>query len=214
MSFYRNMAKRTLRSFIVSSNLPADGVLAVPGVMCGGASTAKPGGGLATIGARLRTNTAEADKLFGGDQNKKISIVNIYDEVQRHGQELKAYWTLETIAEVLAKYDSDHDGLIIKSEFLAALNDMEANVEAYHGPQSPLKKKIQRAKSAHPKSKTKAPTGTSSKGKLSFMPRSPLSFVPLSPRRWPPQPQGGAHRLGASRRRRGRARAPAGREAG
>ena len=77
--------------------------------MGGGASTAKPGGGLATIGARLRTNTAEADKLFGGadggDKNKKVSIVNIYDEVQRHGQELKAYWTLETIAEVLAKYD-------------------------------------------------------------------------------------------------------------
>jgi hypothetical protein len=160
-------------------------------VMGGGASTAKPGGGLATIGARLRTNTAEADKLFGGadggDKNKKISIVNIYDEVQRHGQELKAYWTLETIAEVLAKYDGDHDGLISKSEFLAALNDMEANVEAYHGPQSPLKKKILRAKSAHPKSKTKAPSGTSSKGKLSFMPRSPLSFVPLSPLRWPPQ---------------------------
>ena len=159
--------------------------------MGGGASTAKPGGGLATIGARLRTNTAEADKLFGGadggDKNKKISIVNIYDEVQRHGQELKAYWTLETIAEVLAKYDGDHDGLISKAEFLAALNDMEANVEAYHGPQSPLKKKILRAKSAHPKSKTKAPSGTSSKGKLSFMPRSPLSFVPLSPLRWPPQ---------------------------
>ena len=79
-------------------------------------------------------NEVEADKVFTqangnrrikGHDGELIDVIAVYDEVQCHGKELKAFWTVETIEEVLARYDDDHDGKLTFQQFLAALNDLE-----------------------------------------------------------------------------------------
>jgi len=72
-----------------------------------------------------RANEEAARQLFSQiAKGETLAIVDIYEEAQKHGKAVKAYWTMETIERVLAKYDSDKDGRITCDEYLAALRDM------------------------------------------------------------------------------------------
>ena len=158
--------------------------------------------------SNVRKNKAEAEKLFGRvkssragtgssysgltpDANQLLSVVDILQEVQRHGAEIKAYWTIETIEEVFATYDTDHDGKLSFEQFLNALNEMEADVER-HGPGSPRKKAKgfgRAVEGGKGKAKGRPGTAAASKPRAQLVPRSPLRWPPQRPWTWRSQGQ-------------------------
>ena len=60
-----------------------------------------------------RANEEKAEELFNGiDGNKdsKLSLVEMYNEVQKHGENIQQQWSLDYIKEALARFDADNDG--------------------------------------------------------------------------------------------------------
>ena len=104
--------------------------------------------GAASSTSAHERNQREAAKLCGGiNGSQPLTIDDILEEVQRHSQDIQAYWTRDTIAAVLPRFDADSDGKLTFDEFLAALNSLEGNVEACHGPLSPKLRKLVKRKS-------------------------------------------------------------------
>ena len=163
------------------------------------------GAGASTEAAAQEKNREQAVRLCSGiDASQPISIDAILEEVQKHGATIKAYWTRETIAAVMPKFDKDSDGKLTFDEFLSALNEMEANVEEYHGLESPKLKKLIKQKSRPATAKKRTTPLASMQLGFSLGPptrvkpykpplasKPPLSpfqkLIARSPLRWPPQ---------------------------
>jgi hypothetical protein len=76
---------------------------------------------------QARKNAEKADELFGKMSTSggvHLSVDEVYAEVVKHGDSLKAYWTRDQIEKVVQTFDKDNDGRITKEEFMDILSYM------------------------------------------------------------------------------------------
>lgn len=122
-----------------------------------GAGTSIPGKeGGSSVSSQLRKardSDAYAAEIFDNlddNNDKTLSVVELYDAATKYGEAVNGHWQLEKIKETIEKFDSDGDGKLDLEEFKTALSQLEDKKPTFSKKASSrgsgkLKSKLKRA---------------------------------------------------------------------